>query len=100
MPTRLSVVIMIMIVICGLALVGCQKLPEQPKAEASFVIEQAATLDSIPRDYGDLISVTPSVSNPHWSYLWFQRPDQSIVVVRVNPSVGTMYDQIMTIPRR
>jgi len=64
-----------------LGCVGCQKLTPAPVV--------VTTLPAIPLDYGDLVAVVPS-TDPRWVALWFQRPDKSISIHRVNIVTGTL----------
>lgn len=74
---------------------GCQRLPDTSPATM-------ATLEAIPMDYGEVIGVTPHGAQPYQAVLWFERPDKTIVALRVNLGLasGVGPDPLVTIPRR
>lgn len=77
-----------------LAQSGCQKLPDG-------AVPSTATLDAIPLEYGEVIGVTPHGAYPYTAVLWLEKPDKTIVALRVDLSrhrVGV--DPVVTIPRR
>ena len=78
-------------------LAACEPLPESAmgtlKRERSL-----AQADSIPRQYGTLVNVTPAADQPN-QLLWFVQPDGTIVAVKVNPTLGS-FGSVLTIPRR
>ncbi len=56
-----------------------------------------ATTDAIPAEYGDFVGVS---GEEGVTYLWFNKPDRTIVrVVLVNRS-GTVHADVLAIPRR
>ena len=84
----------------SLGTIACQKLEARPSFEATFAVEKLRFTDAIPLDYGELLAVTPT-RPPHQAALWFQSPDRTITVVRVNVSVGGFaVGDALIIPRR
>jgi len=73
---------------------GCQKLPDQTVSSTSI-------LEAIPMEYGEVVGVTPHGAYPYQAVLWLEKPDKTIVALRVdlaNHRVGA--DPVVTIPRR
>ena len=85
--------VLVAVAICAAA--SCQKIPEP----AHLGLSAADFTSSIPLEYGELVSVTPLPETPHTVMLWFKRPDQSIVAIRVNVSRGTLFNLVLEIPR-
>lgn len=85
----------------GLAVSSCKKIEsEAAPAPAVFSLEPVKFQDAIPAEYGSLIAVTTDTTYSGWAQLWFEKPDKSIVVVRVSYISGTMHPKVMTIPRK
>ena len=57
------------------------------------------TMDSVPRDYGRLVGVSPAGQNPASVSLWFEANDQTITAVRVNASTGAISKVVIKVPR-
>ena len=55
-------------------------------------------LDAIPLAYGKLVAITSS--RMFLAELWFQKPDKTVVLVRVNWKTGNIDSNILTIPRK
>ena len=83
----------------SLGTIACQEIEERPAFEATLTFEKVKFTDAIPLDYGELLAVTPTRA-PHQAALWFERPDKTITVVRVNISVGGVAGDALIIPRR
>ena len=89
---------LLMIVLAGL--VSCHKLPSVQFASADqspFRFERLESRDSSPTEYGNLVAVT---NNATEAQLWFEKPDKTIVAVRINFSRGVMGSQALIIPRK
>ena len=78
---------------------SCQKIQGPVQPEGNLRIMAAQFTDAIPIAYGQLVSVT-SASDPYVAVLWFKKPDESIVVVRVNYARGALGPNITEIPRK
>ncbi len=61
-----------------LGLAACEKLPERWVPTSNDLIE------AIPASYGELVGVTPHGAHPYITVLWFEKPDKTIVGMRVN----------------
>jgi hypothetical protein len=87
--------------VLALSLVACQKLdkgPQSPQSMGPLKFDAAQFADAIPLDYGTLVGVTQN--SPGWVGLWFQRPDNTIVVSFVNIDQGRLWEKSLTIPRK
>jgi len=87
-------------VLLALGLVACERLPQAKMPTASLKLETLPSVDAIPAEYGDLVSVTSDAQLPHSVQLWFQKPDKSIVVVFVDYRNHFILPQALAIPRR
>lgn len=93
-----KIVIVCLILTCIVA-ISCQKI-EDTRATANLKFEQIKSPDSIPDEFGKLIGVTMSPAYADWGQLWFEKPDKTIVVVRVQWVTGYIAKQALVIPRR
>ncbi len=93
-----KVVIVILILTCTVAF-SCQKL-EKTSPAVTLKFEEIKSPDAIPAEFGNLVGVTTSSTYPDWAQLWFERPDKSIIVVKVDWNVGYINQKAMVIPRR
>ena len=75
----------------SMAAISCERIPE---------VEEAVTIERIPAEYGELVSVTPFGPRPHQAVLWFEKPDHTIVALRVNLSTGDIFEKLLTFPRQ
>jgi hypothetical protein len=87
------------VVAAACLIVSCQKIPEPPKVEANLKITPAQFTDAIPLAYGQLVAVTPH-PDPYVGVMWFRKPDESFVVVRVNYARGQLGPNATEIPRK
>lgn len=92
-----NIVFVCLILTCIFA-VSCQKLEQKPTVALKF--EKMKYLDAVPSEYGNLVGVTMNSEYPSWAQLWFEKPDKTIMVVRVNWGVGHFEDNVLIIPRR
>ena len=75
--------------------VSCKKLETGP-----LKYETARFTDAVPQDYGSLIGVSQNSQAPDWVVLWFQKSDGTIVAVSVNVNQATIWEKVLTLPRR
>ena len=75
----------------SMAAISCERIPE---------VEELTTIDRIPAEYGELVSVTPFGPRPYVAVLWFEKPDQTIVALRVNLATGEIWKKRMAFPRQ
>ncbi len=78
-----------------LMVISCERLDE-PAARQCGQIDCHPLADGISSEHGRLVSVT--TNNRFEVTLWFERPDRTVVGVRVNLSLGVIVDEV-TIPR-
>ncbi len=76
---------------------ACEKI-EQPSGERTLLYEEMIALDAIPLAYGKLVAITSIRANV--AELWFEKPDKTVVLVRVNWAKGTIFRKALTIPRK
>ena len=77
---------------------ACQRLePGATAGDATLPIEEVSLRGAIPLEYGQLVNVTRH--GQFTAALWFEKPDKSIVVVRVNYERGIVNRRVLTIPR-
>ncbi len=88
-----------LIVAATCLIASCQKIQEPVKAEANLTIATPQIGDAIPVAYGQLVAVTAS-PDPYVGVMWFRKPDESFVVVRVNWARGYLVPKITEIPRK
>jgi hypothetical protein len=79
---------------------ACRKIDQAPSQLGTLKIEQLKSLDAIPSEYGNLVGVTTSSAYPDWAQLWFEKPDKTIVVVKVEWSKGRISEKVTVIPRK
>jgi len=97
------IVMLLCVVTLCMGLISCQKLgpdDEAIRAPHELKIETLKSLDQIPAEYGNLVGVTTNSARPDDAQLWFERPDKTIVVVRVNFMKGGLRTTYLEIPRR
>jgi hypothetical protein len=74
-----------------LGLAACEKLPE------SVV---PTSIEAIPAGYGELVGVTPHGAHPYITVLWFEKPDKTIVGMRVDLAHDRIIaEPVASIPR-
>jgi hypothetical protein len=75
----------------ALGLAACEKLPEKL---------EIATMEAIPADYGELVGVSPHGAHSYITVLWFEKPDKTIVGMRVDLAHDRIVvEPVATIPR-
>lgn len=79
--------------------ISCTKLGT-PAPTGQLKWKQVDFVDSIPSEYGSLVSVTANSQNPAWVYLWFQKPDGTITMTFVDTLDGRVDKRSLSIPRR
>jgi len=61
-------------------------------------LDEVPLVGGIPLDYGELVAITP-----HGNFgaaLWFEKPDKTVVAVRVNYERGVISRRVLRIPRK
>ena len=87
---------MLPVLILGLLIASCEKI--EPQVIQGEGIDFSATMESIPLQYGRLVSTTSA--GQHTSILWFEQADQTIVGVRINHTRGTVAKEVVRIDRK
>jgi hypothetical protein len=85
------------IVALSMGMSACEKV-ERPAVDKMLPFEEARMLDAIPLAYGKLVAITPS--REFQAGLWFEKPDKTVVLVRVNWATGNLLRDVLTIPRK
>jgi len=65
----------------SVALTSCTKLRTEPPQMVDFQ-------ETIPLEYGTLVAVTSIADSENGAVLWFEKPDQTIMAVRINLALG------------
>ncbi len=91
-------IVFVCLVLSCIFLLSCQKLQQAPPS--TLKIEKMKSLDAIPAEFGKLVGVTISPVAPDLAQLWFEKPDKTIMVVKVEWMHGYISDQVLVIPRR
>ena len=85
------------IVALSIGMSACKKV-ETPSVDTMLPIEEVSMLDAIPLAYGRLVAITSS--GPTEAELWFEKPEKTVVLVRVDRSRGNLFRNVLTIPRK
>ncbi len=83
----------------ALMIVSCERLDEPDPWAGEPMNLNSFLAEDIPLAHGRFVSVT-TTQNPFVVTLWFERPDQTVIAVRVNTSRGTIGESVISIPRR
>ena len=86
--------------VLSLGLISCEKLERVDFSKGPLPFEKVKLPDAIPLEYGELVAVIRPSGSRNKAVLWFKKPDKTIVVVRVDYSLGEMGPEVLTIPRR
>ena len=98
---RIRIVLLLSALALILGATSCQQLPApRTFAPGALQTEDMTYIDAIPLDYGTLVGVTSLPDNPYTTGLWFEKPDKTIVFVRVNISLGRIEKRALILPRR
>jgi len=76
---------------------SCQKIEPTPP---TLKFEQLKSRESIPDEFGKLVGVTTGSRDPNMAQLWFEKPDRTIMVVKVNWYSGYLSPEVLVIPRK
>jgi hypothetical protein len=95
---RILIFLSMLVLFTGIT--SCKKLEPGPVEAAlgQLKSEAAPFVDAIPAGYGRLVGISPVSAG--WDALWFEKPDQTLVVVGVKWTQREMLDQVVVIPRR
>lgn len=93
-------VICFSIVIAVLFLFSCTKIEPQRPEEGSFAIEKLPAANSIPSNWGKLISVSNEPDFPNWVQLWFEDKDGNVRMVAYTIGTNRLEGTVVLIPRK
>jgi hypothetical protein len=80
---------------------SCTKLQDNSvPAGPALVNEQLPALDSIPTQWGKLVSVTTNPAYPGWFQLWFEDDTSTVRMVAFNHKTNKLDTKVVVIPRR
>ena len=91
---------LLIIVITGVGSTSCAKMESTTPMGGALTFKDSEFQDAIPADLGRVVGVTRYSPESSWVAVWFEKPDQSIAVVWVNPIEGKIGDKVTWIPRR
>jgi hypothetical protein len=84
----------------GLGVTACERLATPQKPAATLTPEPMPFVDAIPAEFGSLVSVTVDSARPHSVQLWFQKPDQTVVMVYADYRNHFISPTCLVFPRR
>ena len=84
----------------GLGIVACQKVAPTIPEKGLLILEPVDLEDSIPLSYGELKAIHAYPGNQYTAVLWFEKPDKTLIAVRVQIPRGILHKEALTIPRR
>jgi hypothetical protein len=80
---------------------SCTRLPEESAQKGVMVgSEQLPALDSIPSEWGKLVSVTTNPAYPGWFQLWFQDETSTVRMVAFDLQTKQFNSNAIVLPRR
>jgi len=89
------------VVVLLLPAFSCTRLPEKPAQEgAALSSEQLPAPDSIPLEWGKLVSVTSNPAFPGWFQLWFEDGTSTVRMVPFDLQAKHFGSDAMVLPRR
>ena len=95
---RKSVLLVLLISsILALNFLSCKKVETIPEGNLNLV--KLENLNSIPTDYGSLVSVTVNPAFPKVFQLWFEDKDGTIRIVTIAPLEKAIFKDVIMIPR-
>lgn len=81
--------------------ISCTKLPESTiEVEGNLSMESVDIGDSIPLEWGDLISVSNVNKYEDWVQLWFQDNEGNIFMLSYNISQNRFFDRVKVLHRK
>ncbi|MBW2275066.1 MAG: hypothetical protein JRG96_17505 [Deltaproteobacteria bacterium] len=90
---------LLLILALSIGSLACQKVDERPLITQTLETQQLTALESIPAEFGELVSVVPGLGRGDFT-LWFQKADRTIVAVPVNRLSKALHPEALVIPRR
>jgi hypothetical protein len=94
-------VLWLVVVILLVPAFSCSRLPEKSApAGPALTSEQLPAMDSVPPEWGRLVSVTTNPAYPGWFQLWFEDEASTVRMVAFNHRTGKLDASVVVIPRR
>jgi hypothetical protein len=93
----------ICLLVAGLVLpaFSCSRLPEKPPSTGVMLgSEQLPAPDSIPPEWGRLVSVTTNPAYPGWFQLWFEDETNTVRMAAFNFRTKQLDPNAIVLPRR
>jgi len=90
-----------LIAVLLLPALSCTRLPDASAQKGVMVgSEQLPALDSIPSEWGKLVSVTANPAYPSWFQLWFQDETSTVRMVAFSLRTKQLDSNVIVLPRR
>jgi hypothetical protein len=89
------------VVILLLPALSCTRLPEGSSQKGvALVSEPLPSMDSIPAEWGKLVSVTTNPAYPGWFQLWFEDESNTVRMVAFNHQTKHFDATAVVLPRK
>lgn len=93
--------ILLLVVVLLLPALSCTKLSDRPAPKGVVVgSEKLPALDSIPPEWGKLVSATSNAAYPGWFQLWFEDESGTVRMVMFNLRTRQLDTNAMLLPRK
>ena len=93
--------IWLLVVALLLPTLSCTKLSDRPAPKGVVVgSEKLPVLDSIPPEWGKLVSVTSNTAYPGWFQLWFEDESGTVRMVLFNLRTKQLDSNAKVLPRK
>jgi hypothetical protein len=80
---------------------SCSKLQDKSaSAGPALTNEMLTAMDSIPTQWGKLVSVTTNPAYPGWFQLWFEDETSTVRMVAFNHKTNKLDANVVVIPRK
>jgi len=91
----------VLVVVLLLTTLSCARLPESPAQKGVMVgAAQLPASDSIPSEWGKLVSVTSNPAYPGWFQLWFQDETGTVRMVAFNLQTKQLDSNAVVLARK
>lgn len=89
--------ILLLLSLVTFPLISCSRVQEPDKGALKTI--KLKKLDSIPIEYGSLVSITANPEFPRWAQLWFEDDDRTIRMVHIGFAENRVSEKVIIIPR-
>ena len=69
---------------------SCRRLPERATGEGALALDTLSSTESVPYDWGSLVSVTTQPASPNRFQLWFQDEAGNVRMVLFDTSLNQL----------